>query len=133
MTSKKALKIISIGGLLQCLSVIITPEFYIYELFHKLPHHDILLPELKTYIFICVACGINLSILIFLASTLEEYNAKTMLKGVSLSFGIMTVTLFAYFFSTPIRPPYFILYLVLIFCILAFVVANKKNTESPNK
>jgi hypothetical protein len=35
MTSKKDLKIISIGGLLQCLSVIITAEFYIYELFHK--------------------------------------------------------------------------------------------------
>jgi hypothetical protein len=75
MTSKKALKIISIGGLLQCLSFIITPEFYIYELFHKLPQYDILLQELKTYIFICVACGINLSILIFLAGTLVEYNA----------------------------------------------------------
>ncbi len=55
MTSKKALKIISIGGLLQCCPVIFYPEFYIYELFHRLPHYDILLPELKTYVLICVA------------------------------------------------------------------------------
>lgn len=128
-TSKKALKIISVGSFLQCCSFIISPEFYIYELFHSLPHYDILLPELKTYIFICVACGINLSILIFFASTLEEESAKKMLKGVSLSFALMTITLFTYFFSTPIRPPYFVLYLVLIFCVIAYIVANKKHTE----
>ena len=91
MTSKKALKIISIGCFLLCCSVIFKPEFYIYELFHKIPHFDILLPELKTYIFICVACGINLSILIFYSSILPEENARTMLKGVSISFGLMTV------------------------------------------
>jgi len=129
MTSKKALKIISIGGLLQCCSVIFYPEFYIYELFHRLPHYDILLHELKTNVLICVACGVNLSILTFLAGTLTEENAQTMLKGVSISFGLMTVTLFAYFFLTPIRPPYFVLYMVLIFCIFAYLIANKKISE----
>jgi len=129
MTSKKALKIISIGCFLLCCSVIFKPEFYIYELFHKIPHFDILLPELKTYIFICVACGINLSILIFYSSILPEENARTMLKGVSISFGLMTITLLSYFFTTPFRPPFFVLYLVLIFCFFAYSIAIKKKTE----
>lgn len=126
MTSKKALKIISIGAFLQCIAVVIFPDFYVYELFHGLPHYDILLPELKTYILICVACGINISVLIFLSGTLPEDYARTMLKGVAFSFAIMTITLFAYFFSTPIRPPYFVLYLVLIFCIYAFAISTEK-------
>ena len=52
-----------------------------------------------------------------------------MLKGVSLGFGIMALTLFLYLFTTPLRPPYFILFMMLIFSIFAFVISNKKQPD----
>ena len=68
MTPHKALRIISLSAFFQCIAVVIKPDFYVYELFHNLTHYDLIVEHLKTFIYLCVICGINIAILIFYAS-----------------------------------------------------------------
>lgn len=128
MTPKLALKIISIPSFIICCSVFIFNDFYLFEVLSELDHETY--KEIGYFINICAVCGINISILLFNASTLEEKSAQRMLKATGLIFAIMTVTLFTTLFTTAIRIPNYILFMVFIFSIFSYAIAYKAENES---
>ena len=124
MKPKTALRIISIPSLIICFSVFIFHDFYFHEVLKNFD--SIERKELGFLINLCAICGVNSSILIFFASTLDEKNAKRMLKGVAFTLALTAISLFTIIFTTSIRIPYYILFMVLIFSIFSYSIYRQK-------
>ncbi|MBL6663780.1 MAG: hypothetical protein ISP71_06730 [Flavobacteriales bacterium] len=123
MKASLALRIVSIPSFIICCSVFIFNDFYIMEVLSEVDYNDN--KEIRYLINICAICGINISILLFNASTLEEKSARRMLKASGLIFAIMTVTLFVTIFSSAIRIPHYILFMVFIYSVFSYAIAYK--------
>lgn len=123
MKPSLALRIISIPSFIICCSVFIFNDFYLMEVLSEIDHNAN--KEIGYLINICAICGINISILLFNASTLEEKSARRMLKASGLIFAIMTITLFVTIFSSSIRIPHYILYTVFIYSVFSYAIAFK--------
>ncbi|MGC6469740.1 MAG: hypothetical protein ACON4E_00530 [Flavobacteriales bacterium] len=124
MTSKKALKIIAIGLLIQSASVVLAPTFYSDEIMKGLDNCNI--HYIKLLIILCAAIGMGFSLLVLFISTVEEKIAKSMLIGVSTSMAVITAFIVGYFFFTPLSIPIFIVFSSLILTFFGFSIALKK-------
>ncbi|MAD50907.1 MAG: hypothetical protein CMC95_06380 [Flavobacteriales bacterium] len=100
MNPNLALRVISIPSIIICCTIFIFKDFYLQEILSDIDHETN--KEIGYLINICAICGLNVSILLFNASTLVEQSARRMLKASGLIFAIMTVTLFITIFTTPI-------------------------------
>ena len=125
MTPNFALRIISISSFLICFSVFIFKDFYLKEILYDIDLKT--KKEIGYFIYICAVCGVNISILLFFASTLIEKSARKMLKATTLIFSIMAITLTIILFISAVRIPHFILFMVFIFSIFSYAISHKKN------
>ena len=123
MNANLALKVISIPSFIICCSIFIFKDFYHFEILSGIDYETN--KDVGYFINICAICGLNISILLFNASTLIEKSARTMLKATGLIFAIMTITLFTILFTTAIRIPHYILFMVFIFSIFSYVIAYR--------
>jgi hypothetical protein len=122
MNPNLALRVISIPSFIICCTIFIFKDFYLQEILSDIDLETN--KEIGYLINICAICGLNVSILLFNASTLVEQSARRMLKASGLIFAIMTVTLFITIFTTPIRIPHYILYMVLAFSVFSYVISK---------
>jgi hypothetical protein len=122
MNPNLALRVISIPSFIICCTIFIFKDFYLQEILSDIDHETN--KEIGYLINICAICGLNVSILLFNASTLVEQSARRMLKASGLIFAIMTVTLFITIFTTPNRIPHYILYMVLAFSVFSYVISK---------
>jgi len=122
MNPNLALRVISISSFIICCTIFIFKDFYLQEILSDIDHETN--KEIGYLINICAICGLNVSILLFNASTLVEQSARRMLKASGLIFAIMTVTLFITIFTTPNRIPHYILYMVLAFSVFSYVISK---------
>ena len=122
MNPNLALRVISIPSFIICCTIFIFKDFYLQEILSDIDHETN--KEIGYLINICAICGLNVSILLFNASTLVEQSARRMLKASGLIFAIMTVTLLITIFTTPNRIPHYILYMVLAFSVFSYVISK---------
>ena len=122
MNPNLALRVISIPSFIICCTIFIFKDFYLQEILSDIDHETN--KEIGYLINICAICGLNVSILLFNASTLVEQSARRMLKASGLLFAIMTVTLLITIFTTPNRIPHYILYMVLAFSVFSYVISK---------
>ena len=84
MNPNLALRVISIPSFIICCTIFIFKDFYLQEILSDIDHETN--KEIGFLINICAICGLNVSILLFNASTLVEQSARRMLKASGLIF-----------------------------------------------
>lgn len=125
MKSTTALKIISIPSIIICFTVFFFQDFYINEIMRNFD--KITQQKLAFFINICTVLGLNISIIILYASGIDNKSATKMLQGVGLTFLLTTIMLFITEFTTPLSIPHYILFMVLIFSVFSFTIANQNS------
>lgn len=127
MGPKNILKIIVLFELLVCFSLLIFRDFYIVEI-SKNYKTDNSLIVIHMYFILC-SLGFTIVILTLFASFLNNKSARLMLLGNTIAISVILITLFIFFFTTPFRPPAFILFFLLCITIISFIYYRKTKYD----
>ena len=123
MSPKIILRIIVILQSLICFSTLIFSDFYIDEISKK---YDAEPTTIVTHLyFILIALSFALANITLFGSFLNNKGARVILLGVTIGTSIILITLLAFFFATPFRPPAFILFILLCITVLSFIILSK--------
>ncbi len=125
ISPKKTLFVIALFSLLQSLSILILPDFYLKELIEDLRTSDPFYLHIKILLICCATLGISSSVVIYAASTLELSQAKVILKGVAIFLIIIFLLLIGLMLLTPFKLPLFLLFSTGVLSLFSIICCRK--------